>query len=168
MSGLYPRSRGPAAEMSDAIEQAATVEPNPSGSGVKVVIGAAGWSLLAAVAAIAACFLVDGSEAGIGALVGGLATLAILAIGTWVVLRVAEVSPVASLLTALAVFTAQGVLLLVTLAVLAQLTSGPEVTAAAIAVIGVTVVWTTMFAILVRREQIPLFDLSGADGPGAK
>jgi hypothetical protein len=150
-----------------------TIQPHdPSGGtaasrAVKVLLGAAAWGLLAAVAAVVICLLVDGGPAAVGAGTGGVATLAILAVGTWIVLRVAEVSPVASLLTALGVFTAQGVLLLVTLAVLAQLTSGPEVTAGAIAVIAVTVVWTTMFALLVRREEIPLFDLSAADGPGA-
>lgn len=153
--------------MVDPIEQVSPVEPLPAPNGTKVIVGSAVWSLLAAVVAIGACFLVDGSEAAVGGLVGGLATLLILAVGTWIVLRVAEVSPVASLLTALAVFTAQGVLLLVMLAVLSQLTDGPEVTAAAVAVIAVTVVWTTMFALLVRREQIPLFDLSSVDGPGA-
>ncbi|RNL65249.1 hypothetical protein EFK50_04620 [Nocardioides marmoriginsengisoli] len=138
-----------------------------SGAALKVLVGAALWSLLAAIAAVVVCLLVDGGPAAAGAATGGLATLAILAIGTWIVLKVAEVSPVASLLTALGVFTAQGILLLVTLAVLARLTSGPEVTAGAIAVIAVTVVWTTMFAVLVRRERIPLFDLSAVDGPGS-
>jgi FtsH-binding integral membrane protein len=142
-------------------------EESASSGAVRVLLGAAAWSLLAAVAAVVVCLLVDGGEAAVGAATGGLATLAILAIGTWIVLKVSEVSPVASLLTALGVFTAQGILLLVTLAVLAQLTSGPQVTAGAIAVIAVTVVWTTMFALLVRREEIPLFDLSAVDGPGA-
>lgn len=130
------------------------------GSGTAVLIGAAGWGLLAAVVAVAVGYGVGGSEAGVGALVGGLATIVVLGGGTWIVLRVATVAPVAAMLTALVVFTAQGLLLLAVLAVLAQLTDGDQVTAAAFSVIAVTVVWTTVFALLVKREKLPLFDLS--------
>lgn len=133
-----------------------------------VLVGAAIWSVVAGALAVLVAFLIDGGDAAVGALIGAGATVGILAFGTWIVLKVADVAPVASLLAALGVFTAQGVLLVVTLAVLAKVTDGPQVTAAALAVVAVTVVWTTMFAVLVRREQIPLFDMSALDGPGAE
>jgi len=41
----------------------------------------------------------------------------------------------------------------------------PRLVAAAFAVIAVTVVWTTMFAVYVRRERIPVFDLSALSPP---
>jgi hypothetical protein len=138
---------------------------NTPGSGMAVLLGAAAWGFVAAIAAVIVGFVVGGSEAGIGALVGGLATIVVLAVGTGIVLRVATVAPVAAMLTALVVFTAQGLLLLLTLAVLAKVTDGDQVTAAAVAVIAVTVAWTTSFAVLVRRERIPLFDLSGIAPP---
>ena len=137
-----------------------------AGSGASVLLGAASWGLGAAVVMMLVAFLGKGGQAGVGATIGGVATLVVLAVGTWVVLRVATVSPMASLLAALVVFTTQGVLLLLTLGVLSQLTTGPQVTWAAVAVIVVTVVWTTLFAIYARKERIPLFEL-GHDGTGA-
>ncbi|MGO4255293.1 hypothetical protein [Marmoricola sp. RAF53] len=154
----------------------ATPPDTAPGSGLRVLVGAALWGLAAAVVSVAAGYLIWGSEAGAGALVGGISTILVLAIGTWVVLKVATVAPVAALLAALVVFTAQGIVLLLTLAVLSRATDGDQVTAAAFAVIAVTVVWTTMFAVLVRREKLPLFDMSALspdaaeppDGPGAR
>jgi ATP synthase protein I len=136
-------------------------------TGVKVLLSAALWSAGVAVLAVVAGLLLAGGDAALGALVGGLTTLAVLAVGTWIVLRVAAVSPMASLIAALVVFTAQGGLLLVTLAVLAGTTGGDQVDGAALAVIGVTVVWTTLFALRARKERIPLFDLPAATDHGA-
>lgn len=136
-------------------------------SGAGVLFGAALWGLGAAVLTTVVALAVKGGQAGVGALVGAVSSLAVLAIGTWVVLRVSRVSPMASLIAALAVFTGQGGLLLITLAVLSQVTSGPQVRWAAIAVIVVTVVWTTLFAIYARKERIPLFDLGAATSADA-
>ncbi|WP_344046095.1 hypothetical protein [Nocardioides panacihumi] len=134
---------------------------------MRVLLSAASWSAAVAVAAVIVAALVGGADAAVGALIGGVATLAVLAIGTWVVLKVATVSPMASLIAALVVFTAQGGLLLLTLATLSGLTDGRQVDGAAIAVIAVTMTWTTLFAVRARRERIPLFDLSAALGDGA-
>ncbi|MBO9519957.1 MAG: hypothetical protein J7518_00355 [Nocardioidaceae bacterium] len=131
----------------------------PPTGGLAVLVGAASWGLGTAVLGVIAGFVI-GTEAGVGALVGGLAAIAVLATGTWVVLRVAAAAPVAGLLAALVVYTAQGLLLLLTLAILARVTDGDQTEAAAFAVIAVTVVWTSMFAVYVRRERIPIFDLS--------
>jgi hypothetical protein len=136
-------------------------------TGVKVLLSAALWSAGVAVLAVVAAVLLAGGDAAVGALIGGLTTLVVLAVGTWIVLRVAETSPMASLIAALVVFTAQGGLLLVTLAVLAETTGGDQVDGAAIAVIAVTVVWTTLFALRARKERIPLFDLSADTGQEA-
>jgi hypothetical protein len=132
---------------------------NPPVGGLAVLVGAASWGLGAAALGVLVGFLVS-SEAGVGALVGGFAAIAVLAVGTWVVLRVAAAAPVAGLLVALVVYTGQGLLLLLPLAILSKVTDGDQTEAAAFAVIAVTVVWTTMFAVFVRRERIPIFDLS--------
>jgi hypothetical protein len=145
------------------------------GSGFRVLLGAASWGLASALVAIVVGYLVS-SEAGIGALIGSLSTVIVLAGGTWAVLKASTIAPAVGLMAALIVFTLQGVLLLVVMAVLSKVTDGDQVVAAAFSIIGVTVVWTTLFAVYVRREKIPLFDLSGAspdasgssDGPGAE
>lgn len=138
----------------------------PAG-GSAVVRGAASWGLAAAIAGICLALALDGSAAAAGAAIGGLGTIVVLAAGTWAVLGVSSISPVASLLAALVAFTAQGMLLLILLAVLSATTDGPQVSAAAFSVIAVTVVWTTMFAVLIRRARIPLFDLSQMGPVGA-
>ncbi len=130
-------------------------------SGASVLLGAAFWGFATAVVTVLVAFAAKGGQAGLGALIGGVTTLAVLGVGTWVVLRVATVSPLASLLAALVVFTAQGGLLLITLAVLSEVAGETQVTWAAAAVIVVTVVLTTLFAVYARKERIPLFDLSG-------
>jgi hypothetical protein len=132
--------------------------------GGRVLLGAASWGLATAIAAVVVALIVRGGEAGVGAVIGGLATLLVLAVGTWLVLRVASTSPAASLLVALVVFTAQGGLLLLTLAVLSSTTDGAQTPWASIAVIAVTLAWTTMFAVRVRKERIPVFDLPDFGG----
>lgn len=138
-----------------------TTEPSQvtAPRGGSVLTGAATAGLAAAVVTVVVAVLAGGVEGLVGAVVGGPMTLAVLGVGTWVVLRVARTSPMASLLAALVTFTTQGLLLLLTLAVLAGLTSGHQVTWAAVAVIAVTLVWTTMFAVRARTERILIFDL---------
>jgi ATP synthase protein I len=133
------------------------VRPAPS---AKVLLSAARWSVGVAVVVVIAAVLLGGGDAAVGALVGAVTTLVVLSLGTWVVLRVAAVSPMASLLAALVVFTAQGGLLLVMLAVVSTVTDGRQIDGAALAVIAVTVAWTTLFLLRARKERIPLFDLS--------
>ncbi|UDY24725.1 hypothetical protein [Nocardioides sp. Kera G14] len=127
-----------------------------------VLRGALSWSAAPVVLAIVIGALVSGSAGAIGAAVGGLATLVVLGAGTWLVVRVASASPAASLLAALCVFTAQGGLLLGTLAIVSAVTDGAQLNWCAVAVIAVTLVWTSAFGYFVRKERIPLFDLSGA------
>jgi ATP synthase protein I len=136
-----------------------TQQVHPAAS-TKVLLSAARWGVGVAVVAVLAAVLVGGGEAAVGALIGAAMTLVVLSTGTWAVLRVAAVSPMASLLAALVVFTAQGGVLLVVLAVLSAVTDGRQVDGAALAVIAVTVAWTTLFLLRARKERIPLFDLS--------
>ncbi len=127
-----------------------------------VLRGALSFSAVPAVLAIVIGALVSGGAGAVGATVGGIVTLIVLGGGTWLVVRVAESSPAASLIVALCVFTAQGGLLLATLAIVSAVSGNTQVTWAAVAVIAVTVVWTSAFGFFVRKERIPLFDLSGA------
>ncbi|MFT4262970.1 MAG: hypothetical protein QM572_06295 [Nocardioides sp.] len=128
-----------------------------------VLRGALSWSVAPLVLAIVVAALVAGASGAAGAAVGGLVTVVVLGAGTWLVVRVASVSPAASLLAALCVFTAQGGLLLATLAIVSAVVGDPQLTWCAVALIAVTVVWTTAFGFFVRKERIPLFDLSGAN-----
>lgn len=127
-----------------------------------VLRGALSWSTGPALVAIVVGALVAGGAGAAGAAAGGLMTLLVLGAGTWLVVKVAHASPAASLIVALCVFTAQGGLLLATLAIVSAVSGSTQVTWAAVAIIAVTVVWTWAFAFFVRKERIPLFDLSGA------
>jgi hypothetical protein len=126
-------------------------------SATSLLLSAVWWSLAVAVTAMGLALLA-GVDAFTGALTGGLATLAVLAIGTWAVFKVATAAPMASLIAALVVFTAQGGLLLAMLAVTAKLTSGHQVQAAALAVIALTMAWTTAFLVRYRTVRILLFE----------
>lgn len=106
--------------------------------------------------------LVSGGAAAAGATIGALATVLVLGVGTWLVIKVASASPTASLMVALCVFTAQGGLLLATLGIVKAVSESTQVTWTAIALIAVTMVWTSAFGFFVRKERIPLFDLSGS------
>jgi ATP synthase protein I len=127
-----------------------------------VVRGALSWSLIPVIATLVLGALVDGGAGALGALIGGVTTLVVLGAGTWLVVKVAQASPAAGMMVALCVFTAQGGLLLATLAIVSATLGNPELTWCAVAVIAVTVVWTSAFGFFVRRERIPLFDLTGA------
>jgi FtsH-binding integral membrane protein len=127
-----------------------------------VLRGALLWSLAPLVLALVAGVLVDGGAGLVGALIGAVATIVVLGAGTWLVIKVASTSPAASLIVALCTFTAQGALLLVTLAIVKAAAGNPELSWTAAAVIAVTMVWTSAFAYFVRKERIPLFDLPGS------
>ncbi len=140
-----------------------TASTQNSHSGTAVLRGAAWGGVAAAVLAAVVALFADGRPALVGSLIGGAATVAVLALGTYAVLVVARRNPMLSLLVALVVYTAQGLLLVVALGLVSQLTDGPEVVAAALTVCAVTIVWTTMFAVFAKRERIVLFEVPGRD-----
>lgn len=142
-------------------------EPGAADWGRQVLIGAALAGLVAGALVVGLVAVLQSGGAAVGALVGSVGTVAVLGAGTWVTLKVARAAPTVSLLAALGVFTLQGVLLLVMLLVLRGAMSATATTAGAVAVIVVTVVWTTSFALLLRRARIPLFDLSAMAPPSA-
>ncbi|WP_300682433.1 hypothetical protein [Nocardioides sp.] len=127
-----------------------------------VLRGALSWSAAPVILAIVIGALVDAGAGAAGAAIGGIVTMIVLGVGTWLVVKVASSSPAASLIVALCVFTAQGALLLATLAIVSAAFDRTHLAWSAVAVIAVTMVWTSAFGYFVRKERIPLFDLSGS------
>ncbi|MFJ9388854.1 hypothetical protein ACIRON_08550 [Nocardioides sp. NPDC101246] len=129
----------------------------------KVLRGSAAVSAVAVLAALAVAFVLAGTDGLTGAAIGSIATVVVLAVGSWAMFWVAAKSPALSLPAAVGVFTVSGMVLFVVLLVVSQTGGDAVVRSAAFSVMALTVAWTTTFAFLVRRERIPLFDLPGAD-----
>ncbi|GGR66165.1 FtsH-binding integral membrane protein [Nocardioides luteus] len=129
----------------------------------KVLRGSAAVSAIAVLAALAVAFLISGSSGLAGAAIGSIATVVVLAAGSWTMFSIAAKSPTMSLPAAVGIFTLSGMVLFVVLLVVSKTGGDAVVRPAAFSVMALTVAWTTTFAFLVRRERIPLFDLPGAD-----
>lgn len=129
----------------------------------KVLRGSAAVSVIAVLAALTVAFVAAGTSALTGAAIGSIATFVVLATGSWGLFWIAAKSPALSLPAAVGVFTVSGMILFVVLLVVSQTGGEAVVRPAAFSVMALTVAWTTTFALLVRRERIPLFDLPGAD-----
>ena len=110
---------------------------------VAVVVAAIGW----------------GSAAAVGSAIGGVAAVLVLGGGTALVLLAAQRMPAVSLLVGLVVFTFQGLLLAGVLGAVRALFDREHTVAARLTVIAVTLLWTTMFAVLIRKARLPIFDL---------
>ena len=129
----------------------------------KVLRGSAAVSAVAVLAAVLVAFFVSGTSGLTGAAIGSIATVVVLAAGSWGLFVVAAKSPALSLPAAVGVFTVSGMILFVVLLVVSLTGGDAVVRPAAFSVMLLTVAWTTTFTVLVRRERIPLFDLPGAE-----
>jgi ATP synthase protein I len=120
-----------------------------------------------AVGVLAVTAAVTGSSSDVaGALVGGLVTLAVFAVGVGLVSLVARVMPSASLLVALMTYTLQLLALaLVVVALERSGTAGDEISRGwfAAGVIAVTVLWLAGQVLAAVRQRIPAY---GAALPG--
>lgn len=132
-------------------------------SKTKVLRGSAAVSAVAVLAAVLVAFFVAGTDGLTGAVIGSVAALVVLGVGTWAMFWIAAKWPALSLPGSFGVFTLQGLLVFAVLLVLSTQAEDVVVRAAALSIVAVTIAWTTSFAFLVRRERIPLFDLPGAD-----
>jgi ATP synthase protein I len=113
-----------------------------------------------------AAVLLDGRPAVVGAVVGGLVTLAVFGFGTALVSLVARMVPAASLLVALLTYTLQ-------LLVLALVVAGLEradLDAATLSrgwfaagVIAVTALWLVGQVVAATRQRIPVYESPAAD-----
>ncbi|MGH3352541.1 MAG: hypothetical protein ACRDPS_17870 [Nocardioides sp.] len=133
-------------------------------SKTKVLRGSAAVSAVAVLAAVVVAFLLAGADGLTGAAIGSVATVVVLSLGSWAMLVIAARSPAMSLPAAAVVFTTSGLILFIVLLIVSQTGGDAVVRPAAFSVIALTVAWTTTFALLARRERIPLFELPGADG----
>ena len=129
--------------------------------------GAAAVLVLAVVAVV-----VDGSPGLAGALVGGLLTLAVFAVGTTLVSAAARTLPAASLLVALLTYTLQLLVLAVAVGALERSgLAGEQLSRGwfAAAVIAVTCLWLAGHVRGALRQRIPAFeDASRSAHPGGE
>ncbi len=131
--------------------------------GLRHMVGAAGFSLMAGlvVAAIAAGF--DGPGSAAAAAAGVLIALGVMCLGTATVHLVSAVMPAASMLVALLTYTLQVVLLLVVFASLDRVgdfAAQPARTWLAVGVIVVALAWTFAHLVIATRARIPTYDLT--------
>jgi ATP synthase protein I len=115
--------------------------------------------------------LVGGSEAATGAALGGGLAVAVFVTGLAVVNVVARVMPSASLVVALLTYSLQVVLMALVVLVLVRAdvaTSREAREWFAGAIIAVTMVWLAVQVWLVRRQRIPVYDLSSVGEPGGE
>jgi ATP synthase protein I len=140
--------------------------------GVVPLLGAllAGAVAVGVLAAIAA--LTGGSSEVAGALVGGLVTLAVFALGVGLVSLVARVLPSASLLVALLTYTLQLLVLALVVAALERSgTAGDEISRGwfAAGVIAVTVLWLAGQVLAAVRQRIPAYEAAvPGEAPGGE
>ena len=135
-------------------------------SGSSPRLGALGSGAVAVVVLAVAAVLLDGRPAVVGAVVGGLVTLAVFGFGTALVSLVARLVPAASLLVALLTYTLQ-------LLVLALVVAGLEradLDAATLSrgwfaagVIAVTALWLVGQVVAATRQRIPVYESPEAD-----
>jgi ATP synthase protein I len=135
-------------------------------SGSSPLLGALGSGAVAVVVLAVAAVLLDGRPAVVGAVVGGLVTLAVFGFGTALVSLVARMVPAASLLVALLTYTLQ-------LLVLALVVAGLEradLDAATLSrgwfaagVIAVTALWLVGQVVAATRQRIPVYESPEAD-----
>jgi ATP synthase protein I len=144
-------------------------DTRPGGS---VLLGAAAAGLAAVVVMTVVAAVTDGSAGVVGALVGGLLTLGVFALGTGTVGLVARVVPSASLLVALLTYTLQLLVLAVAVTVLDRSgLAGDELSRGwfAAGVIAVTVTWLVGQVLAARRQRIPVYDgVLPGDGTGGE
>lgn len=138
--------------------------PRRTGSapGVRVVLRAAGLTVLAGAALTVAALVAHGSEAAAAAVVGTALVALVVSFGTLSLHVVASAMPRASLLVALVTYLTQlAIVLLVFLAITrGDVFPGAEARGwLAVSMVLATLVWTAAHLVLTARERVPYFDL---------
>ena len=132
-------------------------------TGVRVLLGGAAVTVGLGLLAAAAGWLLAGSAAGLGALVGVLLIVVVATGGTLLVNAVAGALPTASMLVALLTYTLQLLVLLLAFIGLERsglLSSALDRAWLGGGVVGGTVLWLATLIRLTFRTRIPTYDLS--------
>ncbi len=138
-----------------------TSSPRPL-HGRSVVFAASRWTALAALIALLGVLIFVGKSATVAPLIGAVAALLALGLGAWAVLSVAASAPQAALPAALGMFTLQGAVLGTVLWIVRLRLGADLASVAGLAVIAVTVLWTTLFALFMMRARIPIYEFESA------
>ena len=135
-------------------------------SGARVLAGAAGVALALGAVLVLAGALVAGRPAALGALVGTVLVVGVIAFGAFSVNEVARVMPGASLVAALVTYGAQLTTTLVALVLLQRSGLLDDGTLdrgwLGAAVIVTVLAWTAGQVVALRRARIPVYDLPEA------
>lgn len=143
---------------------------HPRTGGARVVVRGAVVSLGLGLVAALVGFVVDGSPAALGTLVGALVVVAVCGTGSLLVNAVAGLLPAASLMFALLTYTLQLLLVLVVFAGLERsglLGSSLHRGWLGGAAIGATLAWLATQVLFTTRSRIPVYDLTASDAPGS-
>ncbi|MDZ5662527.1 hypothetical protein HN031_14010 [Nocardioides sp. zg-1308] len=143
-------------------ESSATYRRSSLVPGVRVVVRAAGLTVLAGVVMTCAAAVVHGAEPAAAAALGAALVALVVSFGTLSLHVVASAMPTASLLVALVTYLTQlAIVMLVFLAItrgdLFGTTEARGWLAASMVV--ATLVWTAAHLVLTARERVPYFDL---------
>ena len=154
--------RGAAALLGPSTPSAGGAGPRSLVHGVRVVVRAAGLTLLVATVVVIAAAVVHGSQAAAAAGLGGGLVALVVSFGTLSLHVVASAMPKASLLVALVTYLTQ---LAAVMLVFVAITRGDLFSATeargwlAASMVVATVVWATAHVVLTARQRVPYFDL---------
>jgi ATP synthase protein I len=143
-------------------ESSATSRRSSLAPGVRVVVRAAGLTVLAGAILTGTAAIVHGAEAAAAAAVGAGLVALVVSFGTLSLHVVASAMPTASLLVALVTYATQlAIVLLVFLAITRGGVFSSDVARGwlAASMVVATLVWTTAHLVLTARERAPYFDL---------
>ena len=143
-------------------ESTATTRRSSLAPGVRVVVRAAGLTVLAGALLAGAAAVVHGAEPAAAAAVGAGLVALVVSFGTFSLHVVASAMPAASLLVALVTYATQlAIVLLVFLAITRGGAFSSDVARGWLAgsMVVATLVWTTAHLVLTARERVPYFDL---------
>ena len=129
-------------------------------SGSSPLLGALGSGVVAVLLLVGAAAVVDGRPAVLGALVGGVLTLLVFALGVGLVSLVARLLPPASLLVALMTYVLQLLVLGVCVGAIDASVDAATLSRGwfAAAVIAVTALWVVGQLVAATRQRIPAYE----------
>lgn len=143
-------------------ESSATPRRSSLAPGVRVVVRAAGLTVLAGALLAGAAAVVHGAEPAAAAAVGAGLVALVVSFGTFSLHVVASAMPAASLLVALVTYATQlAIVLLVFLAITRGGAFSGDLARGwlAASMVVATLVWTTAHLVFTARERVPYFDL---------
>jgi ATP synthase protein I len=141
-----------------------TTESKPgTRTGLSPLLGALGSGVVAVLVLVIVAALTDGRAAVVGAVSGGVLTLAVFALGVAAVNAVARTMPSASMLVALMTYALQLLVLALCVVAIDRAGVGADTLSRgwfAAGVIVVTLLWLGGQVVAAMRQRIPVYDLT--------